>query len=385
MRALDLAAEAAQNADCWVALLEGMDAVVNVAGVLQPRRTKAAWAVHHKAPEALFSACERTGVRRVIHVSAIGIQEAETTYARSKRAGEEALMARDLDWTVLRPVVVVGDGSFGGTSLLRALAVFPFVTPVIGDGTTPMDVVHKDDLATGIVSLLRNGAGVRAVLEPASSGTLTLAEVVAAYRSWFGLRPRPTLRVPDWLISMLARLGDVMQAHPMTSTALAQFRARLTGDAATFEAMTGVRGSGLKEILSVRPCESQDLWHARLFLLRPLIRLGLALLWAVSGLVGAFADPALYLPVLEPLMDNRGWMVAVAAAASMIDLAIALALLLGWRLKFMAWVQIAVILGYTLGLSILAPAMWTDLFGALLKNVPILILVLVHRVLEEER
>lgn len=385
VRALDLTTETAQNSDCWVALLEGMDAVVNVAGVLQPRRTKEAWVIHHKAPDALFDACERTGVRRVIHISAIGIQEAETTYARSKRAGEEALMTRDLDWTVLRPAVVIGDGSYGGTSLLRALAVFPFVTPVIGDGTTSMDVIHKDDLATGIVSLLRRGAGVRVVLEPASSGTLTLAEVVAAYRSWFGLRPRPTLRVPDGLIGMLARLGDVMQLHPMTSTALAQFRARLTGDAATFEAVTGVRAGGLKEILSVRACESQDLWHARLFLLRPLIRLGLVLLWAVSGLVGVFADPALYLPVLEPLTDNRGWAVAVAAGASMIDLTIALALFLGWRLKLIACVQIAVILAYTLSLSLLAPAMWGDLYGSLLKNIPILVLVLIHRVVEEER
>ena len=57
VRALDLTAETAQNADCWVAVLEGMDAVVNVAGVLQPRRTKEAWAVHHKAPEALPECC----------------------------------------------------------------------------------------------------------------------------------------------------------------------------------------------------------------------------------------------------------------------------------------------------------------------------------------
>ena len=381
-RALDLTSAAARSADCWAVLL---DAVVNAAGVLQPRRAAEAWAVHHAAPGALFDACESGRVRRVVHISAVGIEESETIYARSKRAGDESLMARDLDWTVLRPAIVVGDGSYGGTSLLRALAVMPLVTPVIGDGNTPMDAIHKDDLAAGIVGLLRDGGGLRAVLEPAGPGRLSLAEILAAYRSWFGLRPRPTLRVPDWLSTLVARLGDATRMHPMTSTALAQFRARLTGDAATFSEATGMRPVGLVEALSRRPCESQDLWHARLFLLRPAIRFGLALLWLVSGLVGMFSDPALYAPLLGKLADGPGEAMAIAVLASTVDLAIALALVLGWRLKFMAWVQIAAISGYTLGLGILAPAMWADVLGGLLKNIPILILVLVHRVLEEER
>ena len=384
-RALDLTSADALSADRWAVLLNGIDAVVNVAGVLQPRRAREAWAVHRDAPDALFGACESKEIRRVVHVSAVGIEDTETVYARSKRAGEESLTARDLDWTVLRPAVVVGDGSHGGSSLLRALAVMPFVTPVIGDGTTPMDVIHKDDLASGIVNLLRSGAGIRAVLEPAGPGRLSLAEAVTAYRNWFGLRPRPTLGVPNWLATAVARFGDATQMHPMTSTALAQFRARLTGDAATFAQMAGVRPVSLANALSARPCESQDLWHARLFLLRPLVRLGLALLWLVSGLVGIFSDPALYAPLLGPLADTPGRAMAIGVLAAAIDLAIALALVLGWRLKAMAWVQIAAISAYTLGLSVLAPAMWGDFLGGLLKNLPILILVLVHRVLEEER
>ena len=383
VRALDLTTPAARDVDRWADPLEGVDAVVNVAGVLQPRRARDAWAVHHRAPEALYRACERAGVRRVIHVSAIGVVEADTTYARSKRAGEGALRARDLDWTVLRPAVVVGDDSFGGTSLLRAIAVFPFVTPVIGDGKTPMGLIHKDDLASGIVELLRTGRGVRTVLEPAGPDRMAYAGVVAAYRSWFGLAPRPFVGVPVGLARLLARFGDAAGMHPMTSTALAQFRARLTGDAAAFETATGVRSRGLAEILAARPCGSQDLWHARLFLARPLVRLGLALLWAASGLVGLLAGPAAYESVLEPLA--RGWGREIALAASGLDLGIAAALTVGWRLKLMAWVQLATIAGYTAVLGVLAPGMWGDPYGSLLKNLPILILVLVHRILEEER
>ena len=381
---LDLTTSAAKNIACWARLLEGIDAVVNIAGVLQPEKRTEAWDVHHHAPDALFSACEKKGVRRVIHISAIGIMESETTYARTKRAGEESLKARDLDWTVLRPVVVVGDGSYGGSSLLRALAVCPFMTPVIGDGDTPIGIIHKDDLAAGIVELLRTGSGHGEILEPSSADQLTLLEVVAAYRSWFALPPRPVLRIPNWLATLMGHLGDVTRMHPITSTAVEQFRARLTGNASEFENVTGITPSNLTDILAVRPFESQDLWHARLFLLRPLIRMGLALLWMVSGLVGLFGFSAPYQSIVEQVLPH-GWSGTGVVIASLIDLAVALALLLGWRLKLIAWVQVGLILGYTVVLGILAPGMWADPFGSLLKNIPILILLLVHRTVEEER
>lgn len=383
VRLLDLTSSAARDPGTWAGMLDGVDAVVNAAGVLQPRRAAEAWRVHRDAPSALYRACETAGVRRVVHVSATGIVETGTTYARSKRAGEASLMARGLDWTVLRPALVVGEDAWGGSSLLRAIAAFPFATPVIGDGKTPVDVIHKDDLAAGIVVLLRTGRGARSVLEPAGAPRLSLSDVVSAYRGWLGLPDRPILRVPMRLASFLARLGDVARLHPLTSTALAQFRARLTGDAAGFEEVTGIGARSLPEILSHRPSGSQDLWHARLFLLRPFVRMSLALLWAVSGVLGLLAEPAAYESVLEPLTSGGAREIALAASA--VDLGIAAALLAGWRPKLMARVQIAMVAGYTAALGLLAPGLWLDLYGGLLKNVPVLVLILVHRILEEER
>ena len=382
VRALDLTDPRAHAVDCWTTLLADIDAVVNVAGVLQPRRASDAWDVHHRAPDALFAACEKSGTRRIVHVSAVGIAETDTAYAASKRAGEACLMARDLDWTVLRPVLVVGDDSYGGTSLVRAMAAFPLAMPVIGDGATPLNVIHKDDLAEGIVRLVVNGAAVGEVLEPAAAGHLTLAELVGAYRNWLGLPPRPVLRLPMKIVQCIARVGDVTRMPPVTSTALAQLEGRLTGDGAGFRQATGVAARGLGEVLSDRPSGSQDLWHARLFLLRPLLRMTLALLWAVSGLVALLSAPSAYERVAAALGNAAA---PLAYAFGLVDLAIAAAVVRGWHLKLMADVQIAVILGYTLGLSLLMPALWSDPFGPLLKNVPILLLVLVHRVLEEER
>ena len=382
-RALDLATSAARDGRAWAPLLEGMDAVVNAAGVLQPPQAATEWAVHRDAPHALYAACEHAGVRRIVHVSAVGVGEADTTYAQSKREGERSLMARDLDWTILRPALVVGDDAYGGASLLRAIAAFPFVTPVIGDGTIPVDVIHKEDLAKGIARLLETGHGARRTIEPASPERLSFAELVCEYRRWLGLAPRPTVGVPLALAWLIARAGDAMQMHPVTSTALAQLRTRLTGNAEEYEAVTGLRPRGLREILAARPGASQDLWHARLFLLRPLVRMSLAFLWAGSGLVGLTTDSRVYGAVLKPLAG--AWGHELAVAASVVDLGVAAALVLGWRPKLMAWVQAALIVGYTATLGMVDPTMWGDPFGAVIKNVPLLVLVLVYRVLEEER
>lgn len=382
---VDLRDKSAWESSFWNGALDGVDAVVNAAGVLQPRRARDAWAVHLYAPDAIYAGCERVGVRRVIQISAVGVEEGATVFARSKLAGDEKLMARDLDWTILRPAIVIGDGSYGGTSMLRAIAAFPWITPVVGDGGNEMDFIYKEDLAHSIVRILQSGAAKQEILEPASGERLTLLETVRAYRSWLGLRARPVVAVPNWCAKFFARLGDFAKLDPITTTAMAQFEARLTGDAEGFEAATGVKARGLSAVLAARPAESQDLWHARLYLVRPVIRLALAALWLTSGLLGLFTEPALYLALLEPLTDNRTLAAALAVLVSLIDIAIGVALVVGWRLKEMAYVQFVMVLGYTLMLTLLAPALWADLFGGLLKNIPIVALILVHRILEEER
>lgn len=383
--ALDLEQDRAHDPTTWQPLLSGVDAVVNAAGVLQPRRRKTAWAVHLHAADALFAACETAGVRRVVQISAIGVDEAETVYARSKRAGDRALMTRDLDWTVLRPAVVVGDGSYGGTSLLRALAACPFLTPLPGDGETPVDVIHKDDLAAGILGLLHGNGGMHEILEPAAPGRLSLRDLIARYRRWLGLGDHPMPVLPGWLAGAFARLGDLCRLDPITSTALQQFRARLTGNAQRFAETSGHRSRPLEQWLADRPAESQDLWHARLYLLRPAIRFALLALWLVSGLIGVTASPEAVAAQLAPLALSPAQAQMLTVTMGGVDLGVALALFFGWRLAMLARLQFILVLGYTMFLGLLLPAAWGELFGGLLKNLPILALIAVHLVLEEER
>lgn len=381
---LDLTSQDALDEKHWRSLLEGIEAVVNVAGVLQPLKPKVAWNVHCHAPEALYRACEEVGVRRVIHISATGVTETNNTYSRSKLAGEETLKKKGLDWTILRPVLVIGDGSYGGTSMIRALAVNPIFTPVIGDGSIPLGIIHKNELASGIVSLLEQNTGVKTTLEPSCSNEMPMSEVVRSYRRWFGLPKRPILKIPLWIAGLLGKLGDLFQLDPINSTAVAQFRGKMTGDSTRFEEVSGVKVSNLPELLAARPSESQDLWHARLFLLRPVIRMSLAVFWLVSGITGLFFASHLYQSGLAQLITSDLVPLAIVLLSS-VKLAIGLVVLFGWNLRLMAWVQFMLILVLATLPGLVDPSSWIDPSAALFKDVCLLVLILVHRVVEQAR
>src|SRR5581483_3286702 len=57
----------------WAAILNGIDAVVNCAGVLQDKPGDSTEKVHVAGPAALFEACARAGIRRVVQISAVGV------------------------------------------------------------------------------------------------------------------------------------------------------------------------------------------------------------------------------------------------------------------------------------------------------------------------
>src|SRR5919199_6716296 len=196
------------RAENWAALVGGVDAVVNCVGVLQDSPTEDIRAAHVLGADALFAACERAGIRRVIQVSAVGLDDAiDTGFARTKREAEERLRARNLDWIILRPSLVIAPDAWGGGALIRALAALPFVLPVTG-ADRPFQPVDIDDVTATVSFFLRPGAPSRLTLALGGPEPMRLADIVTAFRAWLGLAPARVLRVPDRLAAPVYRLGD---------------------------------------------------------------------------------------------------------------------------------------------------------------------------------
>jgi hypothetical protein len=270
---------------------------------------------------------------------------------------------------------------------VRGLAGLPLATPLIGDDSAAFRPLHVDDLVETVARVLESDRFAHRTLEPVGPERLTTGEIVARYRRWLGLEPARQFFLPVPVMRFVAALADLAGGGPMGRAGLRQL---LVGNAGhepdgTFAAAIGFMPASMDLRLSQRPAQTEDWWHARLYFLRPVLRLALAVMWLGSAAVGFLALPSQYAGVDNAIavlgLDAR----SMALGFSAIDLLIGGALLLRWRARWLGIAQLAIITGYTLGLSVLAPALWLDPFGALLKNLPVLAAIGIWMALEGER
>ncbi|WP_338549275.1 DoxX-like family protein [Roseovarius phycicola] len=374
----DLTSAEAQTQDYWSRKLEDVTHVVNAAGVLHASDATYK-AVHVDAPNALYAAMKTT---RGILISAVGIDEADTAFARYRRGGEQAAEAHGI--TILRAGLVLADTSYGGSSLARSLAALPFVTPVVGNGTQTFNPVHASDLSLAVDHMLRTPPGPERH-EIGGPETVTQRDMIAAMRRWLGLRPTLILPLPMALARMIGRLGDAMQWGPISATSVAQLNSGVVAQPDAAIANMPDTPRGFSQFLFARPAGTQDLWHARLYLFRPLVRVVLGVLWLASGILGLILPSESFLPLVQNATLPDGLLIALARLGGLVDLAIAAALFRGWRPKLVACLQAAMVLSYTVAFTALAPVLWLLPLGGLLKNLPILALIAIMAILEDER
>ncbi|TNC13395.1 SDR family oxidoreductase [Methylobacterium terricola] len=372
----------------WHPVITGCDAVVNCAGVLQDGPRDDVRAVQDVAMRALFRACAATGLRRIVQISAVGASpEARTAFMRSKAAADAALSRLDLDWTILRPGLVLAPTAYGGTALLRALASAPLVLPVVG-GAGPIQTVHVDDVAEAVRLAVEGRVPTRAAYDLVEDETHPLSEVVAAFRAWLGHPPARVVTVPRLLVRPVVAVSDGLGRlgwrSPLRSTALAQVTAGVTGDPGPWRRAGGPALSGLRASLRRLPSTVQERWFGRLWLLKPAVIGGLALFWLVSGLVGLARFDAAASVLTGRGVGPDAAHLAVAAGIGL-DLTLGAAMLVRRLMPFAALAMIGGTLAYLAAGTWLAPDLWADPLGPFVKTLPAALLALAALALAAER
>ncbi len=375
------------TAEAWLPHLSGIDAVVNCAGALQDSARDSTAGVHRDAPMALWQACERAGVRRAIHFSAIGADRGDLTrFSRTKLEGDEALAASRLDWVILRPSVVVGRAAYGGSALFRGLAAWPWLprTPEAG----PLDIVQLADVVETVVRLLRRDARTRVALELAGPERLTFEQVVQHYRRWLGWKPARVVTAPGWLMAAAYRLGDLVARlgwrPPIRSTARREIVRGAVGDPGAWKQATGIKPRSLSAALAAEPASVQERWFARLYLLKPLAIGLFALFWLLTGLIslGPGYDAAtdyMRRAGAGPLAE------ASVIAGGLADMLVGLGILYRRTARAALIAAIFLSIFYIAAGTWLFPALWSDPLGPMLKIWPILALNLLCLAILDER
>ena len=385
-RAADIAG--LTTAEAWRPLLTGVDTVVNAAGALQQGLADDVIAVQQYAMIALYVAAQSAGVRRVVQVSAVGASpDSPLAFFRTKGAADDALRASGLEHVILRPGLVISPTAYGGTALLRGLAAFPFLTPLVFADSV-VQTVAVDDVAKAVAAAvdgkLDSGLSLDLVEEPRR----TLAETVAVVRAWLGLAPTRTLRLPSSLASVVGVVADGLGwlgwRSPLRSTALAVMRTGVIGDAGAARGHLGRPLPTLPQTLARMSAGPQERWFARMWLLKPLTIAGLSAFWIASGVIALYRATAA-IEALTARGAPANLATGLVRSGAIVDIALGLAVLVrplaAWSLRGMVLAGLA----YMAGSVALAPDLWLDPLGPMVKIAPILILALVGLAVLDER
>src|SRR4030081_2348491 len=159
------------------AAMRDSDVAINLVGILAEGGAQSFDAVQAKGAETVARAAPAVGAR-MVHVSAIGADENSLSrYARSKAAGEKAVLAAVASATILRPSVVFGpEDQF--TNRFAALARISPVLPLIGGGLTRMQPVYVGDVAAAVAEAVDGNAKAGATYELGGPEVLTMREIL---------------------------------------------------------------------------------------------------------------------------------------------------------------------------------------------------------------
>lgn len=189
-------------------LVAPADAVVSLVGILHGDGGtpfgSAFRRAHVDLPASIVAACQATGVRRLLHMSALGAAaDGSSMYLRSKAAGEAVVRSAGnaLDWTIFRPSAIFGrDDRF--LNLFAAIQrVAPFIP--LGGAHAILQPVHVEDVAQAFVNALETPATFGKAYDLAGPRVYTLGELVRFAGRAAGC-PRPVFALPDALARLQA-------------------------------------------------------------------------------------------------------------------------------------------------------------------------------------
>ena len=215
---VDLAVADVHDAKAITPLLTGADALVHLVAILHGSADDFD-RVHVQLPRTLAAACTASGVKRVVHVSALGVaSNAPSAYLRSKAAGEAVWQ----DWaratggqlTILRPSVIFGAEDRFTNLFVQLQRLFP-VLPLAGTGAR-FQPVWVGDVARAVVNSLYAAAAAGPVIECAGPEVMTLKQIVQRVGTMAGCR-RPVLALPEAAGMLQAAVMGWLPGEPMMS------------------------------------------------------------------------------------------------------------------------------------------------------------------------
>lgn len=206
----------------WDPLLQQCDAIVHLAGIAHKFADDVSYdRVNYRATEALAHAASRRG-KHLVFVSSIAAQSGSfsdyeltedsvprptNSYGRSKLAAEQSVRAAKAPFTILRPVVIYGDGEKGNFAIVHKIARLPIPLP-FGSLTAKRSILSIENFSSAVALVLTDSRAIGETFIVSDPTPLTVSELIARYRTSMG-RPAWLIPVPErWIEFSLKAVGQ---------------------------------------------------------------------------------------------------------------------------------------------------------------------------------
>jgi uncharacterized protein YbjT (DUF2867 family) len=175
--------------------LRGMDAVIHLVGIISEVGRNTFEHVHTQGTQAIVTGAQQAGVKRFVHMSALGSRAgAVSRYHQSKWAAEEIVRRSGLDFTIFRPSIIYGPKDHF-VNMFDGMARLSPVLPVMGNGQLKLQPVPVEDVASCFVGALGEAKSIGQHYDLCGKDVLTFVEVLDSILEVTGRR-RLKLHVP---------------------------------------------------------------------------------------------------------------------------------------------------------------------------------------------
>lgn len=235
--------------------VSGCHAVIHLVGIIREHRSAGVTfeRVHTQGTINVLGAATDAGVRRFLHMSALGTRPgARSRYHTTKWAAEEAVRGSPLPWTIFRPSVIYGRGDQFVTMLAGMIERSP-VVPVIGSGRQRLQPVPVEQVAQAFARALSLDGTVKQAYDVAGPDAVTFVELLDRIGAAMARRRVRKLHVPLALVRPAARALHRLPGFPLTPDQLLMLEENNTCDPTAFFSTFGLTpvplSTGLRAML----------------------------------------------------------------------------------------------------------------------------------------
>ncbi len=212
--------------DSLPAAVAGIDGLVHLVAIPRDRSGGADLRlVNTEGTRAVVEALKAAGIKRLVHMGAMGVQDDPSLhYASSKAKGEALVRESGLDWTILKPSLQFGPGDGFFNIIADLVRMSPGIVPVPGNGQSRFQPIHVADVARVVAASFADGATTGATFDLGGPRYWTYREITQEVLRALGKR-RAIVPMPVPVISLIARISELVHLpFPVATDQLRQLK-----------------------------------------------------------------------------------------------------------------------------------------------------------------